>query len=599
MNLFLDSDDEWDDSDYAGVYLLTETVEVDPYRVDIAKLDSSDTLKSQITGGYILKYDDVPEGADVQPIDTKGIGQIVVEYPPGSQLTFDQFCWIEDRMLEFENVLFGAAFADPEAGYAKYIDVGSWVDYHIIGDLLTRNPTSFLRDAFFYKDRGENAKLAMGPVWGFDEAMAGAASGFWREDLPHRPRDHQSRYEVWRRLFEDPEFLQRYAARWFELREGPLQLDAILADIDDNVSLLKQAENHDSRALLSEPIQYQLFVDHLKDWITERVTWADSVMKPIYVTPPELSFAAPQVSISYPAGTVYHTRDGSDPRYADAPIKYDRPFSIAGTTTVNARVRLADGSWSVLRSETFSTNEPAGATNLRVTEINFDPYPPQQTEIVARQDVEDDDFEYIEVTNVASETIHLANAAFRDGIEFVFPPVDLAAGEHAVVVRDVGAFRLRYGDNPRVIGQFDKGLQESGDRISLEDAAGGVIHDFRYHDWWYPPNDTTGRTLAVVNICGDYGVRETWLPSQQRGGSPGSPESFQTYPPPSAGDANGDCAFDQRDVVFVLQGAKYLSRLPATFAEGDWNGDGVFDRLDIVTALQTGKYLQDRSTCLR
>ena len=59
----------------------------------------------------------------------------------------------------------------------------------------------------------------------------------------------------------------------------------------------------------------------------------------------------------------------------------------------------------------------------------------------------------------------------------------------------------------------------------------------------------------------------------------------------AAGDANGDFHFDQRDVVQVLQTAKYLSGAPAAFEEGDWNGDGVFDQRDIVAALETDHYL--------
>ena len=54
-----------------------------------------------------------------------------------------------------------------------------------------------------------------------------------------------------------------------------------------------------------------------------------------------------------------------------------------------------------------------------------------------------------------------------------------------------------------------------------------------------------------------------------------------------AGDANGDNAFDQFDIILILQGAKYLAGTPATWAEGDWNGDGLFDQFDIIVAQQT------------
>ena len=73
--------------------------------------------------------------------------------------------------------------------------------------------------------------------------------------------------------------------------------------------------------------------------------------------------------------------------------------------------------------------------------------------------------------------------------------------------------------------------------------------------------------------------------------------------PLQSGDADQDYAFDQLDLVQVLQAGKYLSGTAATWGEGDWNGapggipgnppigDGVFNQEDIVAALQSGVYL--------
>lgn len=61
---------------------------------------------------------------------------------------------------------------------------------------------------------------------------------------------------------------------------------------------------------------------------------------------------------------------------------------------------------------------------------------------------------------------------------------------------------------------------------------------------------------------------------------------------PTAGDANLDTQFDQRDIVQVLQSGKYLTGDQADWNDGDWNGDGVFDQQDIVAALQTGNYFR-------
>jgi hypothetical protein len=57
-----------------------------------------------------------------------------------------------------------------------------------------------------------------------------------------------------------------------------------------------------------------------------------------------------------------------------------------------------------------------------------------------------------------------------------------------------------------------------------------------------------------------------------------------------AGDANGDGVFDRRDLVQVLQSARYGTSQRAGWSDGDWNLDGRFDQYDLVAALQSGHY---------
>jgi hypothetical protein len=114
--------------------------------------------------------------------------------------------------------------------------------------------------------------------------------------------------------------------------------------------------------------------------------------------------------------------------------------------------------------------------------------------------------------------------------------------------------------------------------------------------------DIAGWNLSVSGISEDgetivgeginpSGERETWILR--------IPELL----PLQAGDANRDGLFDQRDLVQVLQAARYLTGKPATWGEGDWNGapwvtldeppqgDGVFDQSDIVAALNGARYI--------
>ena len=56
------------------------------------------------------------------------------------------------------------------------------------------------------------------------------------------------------------------------------------------------------------------------------------------------------------------------------------------------------------------------------------------------------------------------------------------------------------------------------------------------------------------------------------------------------GDTNLDGAFDENDIVSVLQAGKFATDQLTLWSEGDWNGDERFDRADIILALQDGGY---------
>ena len=79
-----------------------------------------------------------------------------------------QKSWIQNYMNAFESALAGKDFADPNRGYAKYIDVDAFIDHFIINELF-KNTDGFRNSTYMYKDRNE--KLKMGPVWDFNLSM--------------------------------------------------------------------------------------------------------------------------------------------------------------------------------------------------------------------------------------------------------------------------------------------------------------------------------------------------------------------------------------------------------------------------------------------
>ena len=126
---------------------------------------------------------------------------------------------------------------------------------------------------------------------------------------------------------------------------------------------------------------------------------------------------------------------------------------------------------------TSTAANPVGES-LRITEINYNPLNPTEDELSVSPSLLDDDFEFIEVQNVGSESINLLNARFIDGIEFAFPLTQLQAGERGVVAKNAVAIAIRYGDDVNVIGEYLGGLSNRGENLTLVDSEGATILSF-------------------------------------------------------------------------------------------------------------------------
>ncbi|OHB74599.1 MAG: hypothetical protein A2Z25_16450 [Planctomycetes bacterium RBG_16_55_9] len=132
--------------------------------------------------------------------------------------------------------------------------------------------------------------------------------------------------------------------------------------------------------------------------------------------------------------------------------------------------------------------------------------------------------EFIELTNIGDETINLNLVRFTNGIDFTFPNVELAPGRYVVIVQDRNAFEARYSNRVRVVGQYSGRLDNAGERVTLEDAAGQTILDFSYSDAWRPVTDGEGFSLTIIDPTrpdsNSWSQADSWRASVSMGGSP-------------------------------------------------------------------------------
>ena len=381
-------------NDYAGVYVLEEKIKQSPGRVELVDLQPEDSVPPAVTGGYIIKKDRLDPG-DSGFFTSTGQRLNYVE-PKEEEITAPQAAYLTGYLNQMESALYGPNFADPAVGYAAYLDVGAFIDHHIIVE-MTKNIDGFRLSTFMFKDRG--GKLNMGPVWDYNLTLGNAnylegwlPTGWYHDELG------DGDYPWWRRIFEDPEFLLRYADRWYALRAGPFQTVKLLADIDADAALLgeSQVRNYVRWPILGTYVwpnwyignTYQDEIDWMKQWLAARLTWIDSQ----FPAPPAFNHAPGQIPTGFnltmtaAAGTVYYTLDGTDPRLpggalAPGAVAYAGPVTVVQLLHVKARAQDA-GAWSAINDATFApvppayVNEvlPVNVTALADDHGDFDPW---------------------------------------------------------------------------------------------------------------------------------------------------------------------------------------------------------------------------------
>jgi hypothetical protein len=229
------------------------------------------------------------------------------------------------------------------------------------------------------------------------------------------------------------------------------------------------------------------------------------------------------------SSTIWYTLDGSDPRVlatgqspstgggsvSTGAVKYVGPITLNQSARVKART-LSGTTWSALNEAVFAVGPVA--QGLRVSELMYHP--------ANTGNPNDPNTEFIELTNIAGQSVNLNLVRFTQGIDYTFPSFDLPSGRYCLVVKDIAAFQAKYSPKLPVVGQYAGSFSNDGERVELVDAAGQVIQSFEYKDSWFKTTDGQGFSLTVkdpkTTDANSLNDKNAWRPSASVGGSPGA-----------------------------------------------------------------------------
>jgi subtilisin-like proprotein convertase family protein len=284
-------------NEYQGVYALMEKLKRGAERIDVKKLSPLENAAPAITGGYIVKIDraDEPGWSSLHPGDAVNNAHFYYQYVyPKDSITVPQMTYIKAFVDTFETIMsYPNYYADPWAGYQRYIDIASLVDFFIINE-LSKNVDAYRLSTYLYKDKiTQGGKLHIGPVWDYDLAWHNCnySNSFDPTGWQYQLTDTMLPTPIWwTRFMQDTSFTNTLYCRWTQLRPNVLSNSALFSYIDSSALALNESQQ---RNFIQWPIlgayiapnpqnqsgaTYQSEVTDLKNWIASRAGWMDGMI---------------------------------------------------------------------------------------------------------------------------------------------------------------------------------------------------------------------------------------------------------------------------------------------------------------------------------
>ena len=271
--------------EYKGNYQLCDQVTVDPNRVDITELLSSDIEDPLITGGYLLEITNPGEQYHFSsnhglPVDIKS--------PDENDIVSQQFAYIRDAFNEMESRLWATYYTDPDEGYRSRLDLESFLRYFLVGEFAGNHDAMW--SLYLYKER-EDDLFHFGPVWDFDLSMDNDQRSYPVNGKPDWLYNYGSAVSGIRsfvsRILSDPYAGEMLSSIWADMRKSKaFSVDSLWAYVDSLGVVMDESQtlnftrwdNLGQLLTLQQfaPGTYQGELDIVKNYLKERIDWIDN-----------------------------------------------------------------------------------------------------------------------------------------------------------------------------------------------------------------------------------------------------------------------------------------------------------------------------------
>lgn len=230
--------------EHRGNYYLCEQIKIDGNRVDIAEF--KDDLNDP-TGGYLMEIDSYWDELNKFKSNYfkfkymfKEPDEDTTNGDPNDPLYAEGFTWMKTYINRLEKII-KTKSAVENGEYAEKLDVDSAIMLMIINELTGNRdffqgyPHNGPHSTYLYKDKGENSKLFMGPVWDFDYETFIPSDYYSNSGYTWRGFDNHGFYYYF--LCHDQDFVDRIKELWALRKSEFAKLPAYIDEMVEKIAL--------------------------------------------------------------------------------------------------------------------------------------------------------------------------------------------------------------------------------------------------------------------------------------------------------------------------------------------------------------------------
>ena len=228
-----------------------------------------------ITGGYLLELDEYYD--EVSKFKTINGQPIMFKNPEFVGTNPDMMDYVREYVQAFEDAVrsdsYTAQYEGETLHYSELFDFDALVDYWLINEIFFNEELN-KKSTYMYKDI--DGLMFMGPIWDMDWSSGGEGQTYHTEQWATRYYSTNAQANSWYKfLIQDPYFIIKAQERYWEIRND--QVEAMLAELDSNYELLKTSARANGQRW-GYGSDYKKYVDNLRNWFTDHLTWMDTQM---------------------------------------------------------------------------------------------------------------------------------------------------------------------------------------------------------------------------------------------------------------------------------------------------------------------------------